>query len=154
MKKEQNRAKKLKWWMRVIGAFYLLLGIINAPPLMAARMGVQYPFLELGLEHLAVRAIIDLWFVFGAESAVLGLMLLLASAAPLRNKILVQMVLLLELVRILLDLFWIGRGYYDVAPYIIWIVFHTAIILSGWRFLRQAQTASARDAAGSLLQAG
>lgn len=154
MRKEQNRATRLKWWMRVIGAFYLLLGITNTPPLMAARMGVQYPFLELGLEHLAVKAIIDLWFVFGAESAVLGFMLLVASVAPLRNKILVQMVLLLELVRILLDLFWIGRGYYGVAPYIMWIVFHTAIILSGWRLLRQAQSASARDAAGSLLQPG
>lgn len=154
MRKEQNPDTRLKWWMRIIGGFYLLLGVINTPPLMAARMSVQYPFLELGLEHLTVKAILDLWFVFGAESAVLGFMLLVASAAPLHNKILVQMVLLLELVRIILDLFWIGRGYYGVAPYTIWIVFHAAIILSGWRLLRQAETSSDRHGTESLLQPG
>lgn len=152
MRKEQNPDTRLKWWMRIIGGFYLLLGVINTPPLMAARMSVQYPFLELGLDHLAVKAIVDLWFVFGAESAVIGFVLLVASATPLRNKILVKMVLLLELVRILLDLFWISRGYYDFAPYIIWIVFHLAIVLSGWRLLRRTETSSDRDGAESLLR--
>lgn len=152
MRQDHKPDTRLKWWMRTIGAFYLLLGVINTPPLLAVRMGVQYPFLELGLDHLAVKAIIDLWFVFAAETAVLGFMLLVASAAPLHNKIVVQMVLLLELVRILLDLFWIGRGYYDVAPYVIWIAFHAVIILSGRRLLRQAETSSVMDPAESPLQ--
>lgn len=30
-------------------------------------MNIQYPLLELGLDHLGVKAILDLWFVFGAE---------------------------------------------------------------------------------------
>lgn len=135
--------KNLTLWMRIVGGFYLLLGLFNTPPVIAARMNLHYPTLELGLDHVAVKAINDLWFMFGLEVAVIGLMLLIGSAVPLQNKILVQTVLLLELVRgIFVDVYWIGRGYYVAAPYIIWIVLHLAIIVSGWYFLRQADTRS------------
>ena len=134
---------RLKLWMRVIGGFYIFLGMINTPPFTAARMRVQYPTLDLELGHLAVKAINDLWFMFGVETAVIGLMLFIASAAPVQNKILAQTVLLLELVRgILMDLYWLSRGYYDPVPYIAWIIIHLAIILSGWYLLRQTESFS------------
>lgn len=146
--------RNLKRWMRLVGGFYLFLGVLNTPPVVAARMSMQYPFLELGSDHMAVKAINDLWFVFGAETAVIGLMLLLGSASPLPNKILVQTVVLLEVVRTLLDAYWISRGYYDTAPYIIWIVIHLAIILSGWRLLQQAKGSPDMEAAESSWQPG
>lgn len=129
----------MKRWMRIVGGFYLLLGVLNAPPLFVNRLGMQYPFLELAADHPAVMAIVDLWFVFGVESAVLGVMLLIAAAQPRRNVILVQLVLLLELSRIAMDLFWISRGYYDAAPYAGWIVIHLLIIVSGRRLLQQPE---------------
>jgi hypothetical protein len=126
--------------MRVIGGFYIFLGLINTPPVVAARMGLQYPTLDLALDHVAVKAINDLWFVFGTEMAVVGFMLIVGSAAPLRSKILVQTVLLLELIRgILLDVYWIGRGYYVNFHYVAWIVIHLVIIVSGWRAVQRAE---------------
>ena len=133
--------KELKLWMRIIGGFYIFLGLINTPPVIAARMQMQYPALDLGLNHLAVKAINDLWFVFGVEMAVVGVMLLFASTVPLQNKILVQTVLVLELVRgIVMDIYWLSRGYYAPAPYIVWIIIHLAIVLSGWLLLRRAES--------------
>lgn len=46
--------KRLKLWMRIIGGFYIFLGVINSPPVVAARMSFQYPALDLELDHLAV----------------------------------------------------------------------------------------------------
>lgn len=44
-------------------------------------------------------------------------MLLIGSGAPLRNAILVKTVLLLELTRgILMDLYWLSRGYHAGPP--------------------------------------
>lgn len=131
---------RLRTWMRIVGGFYVFLGLINTPPVVAARMGLQYPNLELALDHMAVRAINDLWFVFGTEMAVIGIMLIVGSGEPLRGKILVQTVLLLELIRgILLDVYWISRGYYVNFHYAAWIVIHLIIIVSGWRALQQAE---------------
>lgn len=132
--------KRLKLWMQIIGGFYILLGVINSPPIVAARMRMQYPALDLALDHLAVKAINDLWFVFGVEMAVVGMMLLFASTTPLQNRILVQTVLVLEFVRgIVMDVYWLSRGYYAPTPYVAWIMIHLATILSGWILLRQAE---------------
>jgi hypothetical protein len=130
--------------MRIIGGFYIFLGLINTPPIVAARMDLQYPTLNMALDHVAVKAINDLWFVFGTEMAVIGLMLIAGSAAPLRSKILVRTVLLLELIRgILLDVYWISRGYYVNFHYVAWIVIHLVIIVSGWRALQRAEYTAA-----------
>ena len=82
-------------------------------------------------------------------------MLLIASTAPLNNKILIQTVLVLELVRgIFMDVYWLSRGYYDSAPYIIWIVIHLVIIVSGWRLLQKAEASSDAAPAKSSWQPG
>jgi hypothetical protein len=147
--------RKLKIWMRVVGGFYLFLGLFNLPPVVAARIDFQYSMLALPPDHVAVQAINDLWFVFGAETAVIGLMLLVGAIRPLRSKILVQTVLLLELVRVLLDGYWIARGYYDNAfMYAGFIVIHLAIAFSGWYALRQAASGPRAAAAEATLQSG
>jgi len=138
---------RLKTWMRVVGGFYIFLGLLNTPPVVAARMSAQYPTLGVGLDHVAAKAINDLWFMFGVETAVIGLMLIIASGAPLQGKLLVQTVLLLELTRgVLTDAYWISRGYYDNVFYAVWIVIHLAIIISGWRALRRAESGAAEQA--------
>lgn len=135
--------KKLKWWMRVVGLFYILLMVQNLPPLVLARLATQYPTLTAPVESVAVQGLVDMWFLFGTEMGVVGLMLLVASRTPLRNQILVQTVLLLELVRgIAQDVYWLTRGYYDDVFYVAFVVVHAIIIITGWLFLQQATAES------------
>lgn len=132
--------KRLKWWMLIVGAFYIVLGFINTPPLMTLRFNMQYPTIDLPVADSAVQALIDMWFVFGVEMLVVGVLLMVASRNPLQNKILVITVIVLELVRgILMDAYWLTRGIYTSAPYLIWIIIHLVILLSGFVLLRRAQ---------------
>lgn len=133
--------RKFQWWMRLVGLFYLLLGVQNMPPLVRARLPLTYEGLTATLESVAVQAIVDLWFMFGTEMIVVGAMLLLASRAPLQNEILIQTILALELIRgIFVDAVWLTRGYYPAAFYIGFIVVHTVIIGTGYYFLRAARS--------------
>jgi hypothetical protein len=132
---------RLRLWMRLVGGFFILIGLFNTPPVIAARMTTHYPTLGLDPGHVALAIITDLWFMFGLETAVIGLMLIAGSVNPLGNKILVQTVLILELTRgILVDIYWIGRGYSESIFYIGWIVIHLVIIVTGWYALRRAES--------------
>lgn len=131
---------KLKWWMRIVGAFYILLGIQNTPPLVTGRLETQYPTLVAPVESVVVQGLIDMWFMFGVEMLVVGVMLIVAAKMPLRNKILVQTVLWLEIIRgVAIDVYWLTRGFYTNGFYIGFIVVHLIIIISGFIFLRQAE---------------
>jgi hypothetical protein len=127
--------------MRLVGGFFILIGLLNTPPVIAARMTSQYPTLGIDPGHVAPAIITDLWFMFGVETTVIGLMLIAGSASPLRNKLLVQTVLFLELTRgVLTDFYWITRGYSENVVYIGWIVIHLVIIVTGWYALRRAES--------------
>lgn len=132
--------KRLKWWMIVVGAFYILLGIQNLPLLMGARFNMQYPTIELPLESVAVQALLDMWFMFGVEMFIVGFMLLIAARNPLQNKILVITVLVLELTRgIFIDAYWLTRDIYPQVIYVVFIAVHLVILVSGYVFLHQAK---------------
>jgi hypothetical protein len=128
-----EKMRSLKWWMRLVGGFYILLGLINTPPVIAARIPIIYPYLSQQLESAAVQLLIDVWFMFGVEILVMGAMLLVASQSPWKNRILVYTILWLELTRgIGIDLYWITRGLYDNTFYIGFAIVHLIIILTGW----------------------
>lgn len=130
---------RLKWWMRIVGGFYILLAIQNLPFIVSSRISTQYPALDAPVESVAVQALIDMWFLFGVEIGVVGLMLLIASRAPVKNKILVQTVLALELLRgVAIDLYWVAKGDYVEGFYIGFAIVHAVIIVTGWLFLRRA----------------
>lgn len=131
--------KRLQWWMRIVGGFYLLLTLMNCyflfvnPRLLADNLPEKYSGNEL-----AGMAFADAWMVFVFEFGVLGAMLLYGARNPLGNKILIWTVILAELTRgILADLIWILRGY-SASDYIVFMVIHLIIIITGWLFLRQA----------------
>lgn len=125
--------------MRLVGAFYVLLGAQNVPPLVAARLGTQYPTLAAPPESVAVQALLDMWFLFGASLAVVGVMLLVASADPLRNRVLIQTVLLLEVFRgVFMDLYWVSRGFYVEGFYVGFALVHLSIVVTGLVLLRRA----------------
>jgi|GEM_PF-307998 len=130
---------KLKWWMRVVGVLYLILGIGFIPPLNELRMRSFVP-ITAGPETIEYKALIDWTFVFGLDLMVIGAMLIYASGKPLRNIILVQTVIALEFVRgVLDDIYYIFRGYASVPFYIGFIVVHLIIIVTGIMFWRQAE---------------
>jgi hypothetical protein len=131
--------KGMKWWMRGVGAFYVLMGAFNTPLIIEARLPAQYPDLGVPPDSFAARALIDTWFMFGLEVIVIGLALLYFSRDPGQNVALIWMVLGLELIRgIADDIYLLGRGYEPAIIYIIWILIHSIIIVSGLLVLRAA----------------
>ncbi len=132
----------LRRWMRIVGGFYILLGLFNTPPVVAARFPVQYPDVGVAVDSMPAQALIDVWFMFGLEVAVIGIALLIAARNPARNLALVWTVLALEVVRgIADDIYLLTRGH-EVAPNVIWILVHTVIVGTGLLALRRAQLLS------------
>lgn len=130
---------KTKWWLRIVGGFYLLLTLMN---LWFLFLGDPQIFTEtlpapLNADPLAVRAFTDAWLVFVFELGVLGGMMVYASRDPLRNRVMVWTIIWAEVFRgVVADLIWIMRGY-AAASYIPFIIVHIIIIATGLIFLRQ-----------------
>jgi len=138
--------KKLTWWFRIVGVFYLLLTLMNVYFLFFAggsQMFADTLPAPMNTEPLAVHAFMDAWLVFVLEFGVLGVMALVASRAPLQNKIMAWVIIWAEVFRgILADGIWIIRGY-DAGSYIVFIVIHLIIIATGVLFVRQAEAEAA-----------
>lgn len=128
---------KLKWWFRVVGILYFLLGVGFVPALNAARLQMMLPGVETS--GVTYHGLLDFSFMFGLDLIVTGAFMLWASRDPLKNLSIVWLVVALEIVRGILDDFYmISQGY--AAPfYIGFIVLHLTIIVTGIVFLRQAQ---------------
>lgn len=134
--------KKLQWWMRIVGAFYLLLTLMNLYGLFLNpqffRGNLPAP---INTDELAVRSFTDAWMVFIFELGSIAVVLLWFSKNPLQNKGIIWLVILAEIFRgIVCDALWITRGY-DARSYVPFIIIHFLIILTGWLFLRGAEKA-------------
>lgn len=95
--------KKLQWWFRIVGVFYLLLTLMNVYFLFiggGSQMFADTLPAPTNTEPLAVRAFMDAWLVFVLEFGVLGAMALVASRAPLQNEIMVWVIIWAELFRV------------------------------------------------------
>ncbi len=126
----------LQRWMRIVGGFYVLLALFNTPPVISARFAAQYPDLGLAVDAAAAQALVDVWFMFGLEVAVIGIALVWLSRDPLRALPFVRVVLALELVRgVADDLYLLARGQ-DPAVYLGWIVIHLVIVVTGLLAIR------------------
>ncbi len=135
----------LTWWMRFVGAFYLLLGIGFIPFINEARLPLMLPTFTASPNTVEYKALIDWTFVFGLDLLVIGAVLIYGARNPLKNVILVWLVIWLEAIRgILDDIYYISRGYVSVPFYVGFIVVHAIIIVTGIIFLRQARTTSAQ----------
>lgn len=135
--------KSLIWWMRIIGAFYVLqfimMAIVRAPIRAFGPEGTLSS--EAAGEPLA-RFLVDTWVGFGLESAAIGTGLLVASRSAALAKALVWTVIAIELAKgIIFDIYMIIRGY-DIPGFVIWIVIHAIIIGTGLLALRRADQSS------------
>jgi len=132
---------KLKWWFRVVGAFYLFLTAGNLYGLFftSGQMFADMLPAPLNTVPLAARAFSDAWMVFVFELGVLGAMAFVASRGPVKNQIMAWVIIWAEVFRgIVADAIWITRGY-AVSSYAVFIVIHIIIIATGVIFVRQAQ---------------
>lgn len=135
---------QLKWWMRVVGGFYLFLAVMSLPSIRANGFLSMFPELADQQTTLAFELLIDAWVMFGLELGVIGVMLIVASRAPFQALSLIYTVIGLEVVRgIVDDIYMIMRGY-SVGFYIGFITVHLLIIVTGLVFSQQRLTQSQR----------
>ena len=132
---------KTKWWLRVVGAFYLLLvvGSFWVMFINPRLFGDMFPYSR---NEIAVRAFSDAWLIFALEMLVLGIIMLYASRQPERNGTLVVTIAILELIRGAGgDLLWMLRGF-PTMNYIPFMLLHLLIAITGILFLRQESAKS------------
>ena len=131
---------KLTWWMRIVGVFYLLqfvaMAFVHAP---IRTFGPEGALAAADAGDPVAKFLVDTWFTFGTEVGAVGVCLLLASRFDHLAPGVVWTVLAIEVGRgILNDLTFIARGI-EVPGYLVWIVIHSAVIVTGLRALRSAQ---------------
>jgi hypothetical protein len=132
--------KKLTWWFRIVGGFYLLLAAMNLyfvliNPSFAGTM-ITFPF---AATPDAVQAFVDGWSPFAFEVFGLATFMLWASFNPRRYLGAVWLLVWLEFTHgVLDDIYLIWRGY-DMIGYLVFIAVHLAIVVTGVLFVRQAE---------------
>lgn len=138
--------KMLTWWFRIVGAFYLLLALMNMyivllnPSAISAMATFPFP-----TTTDTVMAFVDGWSPFAFEILGIGTFMIWASRNPRRYLGAVWLLVWLELLHgVLDDIYLIVRGY-DAVSYIVFIVVHLIIIVTGIMAVRkvEAQGASA-----------
>jgi hypothetical protein len=138
--------KKLTWWFRIVGGFYLLLAVMNLyfvliNPSFAGEM-VAFPF---PTTTDTIMAFVDGWSPFAFEVFGIATFMLWASFNPRRYLGAVWLLVWLEFTHgVLDDIYLIWRGY-DTVGYLIFIAIHLIIIVTGVIFVRQAEAEAMRS---------
>lgn len=136
--------KKLTWWFRIVGAFYLLLAVMNLyfvllNPGAITGMG-RMPF---QVTPDSAQAFADGWSPFAFEMLGIGTFMLWASRDPGRYVGAAWLLIWLDLLHgVLDDVYLIARGY-DAAGYIAFIGVHLAIMITGAVSAREATSKAA-----------
>lgn len=143
--------RKLTWWFRIVGGFYLLLAVMNLYGTFVdpAYFKQVLPFADT---DLAVRAFVIGWSPFAFEILGLGTFMLWASRRAGQHVSAVWLIVWLELLHgIVDDLYLIANGF-NAGEYLPFIAIHVIIIVTGIVFARQvqAQRGATRIAAGVL----
>lgn len=136
---------KLKWWFRIVGGFYLLLGVMNMyGTFVDSSFFAQ--ILPYPPEPNVVKAFVDGWSPFAFEIVGLATFMLWASRDPLKYIGAVWLIVWLEFVHgVLDDIYLIANGF-SAAEYIAFIVIHFIIIGTGVLFARQASAQAMQPA--------
>lgn len=132
--------KKLIWWFRLVGGFYFLLALMNMNFVLmnpgAVSDMVVFPF---AVTPDTIMAFVDGWSPFAFEILGISTFMLFASFNPRRYLGAVWLLVWLELLHgVFDDIYLISRGY-DTVGYLIFILIHLIIIITGVLFVRQAE---------------
>ena len=143
----------LRWWLRIVGVFYVLQFVLNA--IVHAPISTVGPQDALDLASAGdplAKFLVDTWVTFGLEIGAIGVALVVASRIPEQAKVLVWTIIAIELARgIANDVYMIARGY-DVTVFMIWIVIHTVVILTGLLALGRTGFVARVSDRGAVLQ--
>lgn len=135
-------------WMLVVGAFYLFMGIrllpfINGPMIEAAGVDTIYRGGDLQVGDPAYGLVLDWMAAFGLGLLPLGAVLLVAARDPVRNRLLVYLVVGRELTAgVVADVLLIWRGNVSTGFYLGFIVLHLIIAGTGVWVLRRTAPAA------------
>lgn len=136
--------RKLKWWFIIVGAFYLLLALMNLyfvliDPGFAGSM-ITFPFVA---SPETVQAFVDGWSPFAFEVLGIATFMLWAARNPRRYVGAAWLLVWLEFMHgVLDDIYLIVRGY-DALGYAVFIGFHLIIIATGVWAARAAEAEAA-----------
>ncbi len=135
--------KKLQWWFRVVGVWYLLLGLMNIYMMFLGSTQMLVENLPFPADEWAIRAFVDGWSPFLFEMFGIATFALWASRQPQKHVSAALLMVWLEFTHgVLDDIYLIARGY-DAAGYITFIVIHLIIIVTGLLFSRQTEAKTA-----------
>lgn len=144
--------EKTNVWFRIVGGFYLLLGVMNMygtfvdPTLFAGSL--PYP-----ADDAVVKAFVHGWSPFAFEIVGIATFMLWASLDPDRYINAVWLLVWLEFVHgVLDDIYLIANGF-SAGGYIAFIVIHLIIIVMGVMAARQASVQTASQPQSVSLQA-
>lgn len=138
------RVSALKWWLRVVGVFYLFQFVANAIlRLPIAALGPADALEMAAAGNPLANFLVDTWVIYGLEVGAIGLGLLVASRAPERANPLVWTVIAVEALRgIVADCYVIARGL-DPTVSVVWIFIHAVVIVTAVLALRATSSVAA-----------
>ena len=128
--------------MQIVGAFYVcqfvMMVFVRAP---IRTFGPGGTLSRAGAGDSLARFVVDTWTIFGLEVGAVGVMLLVATRRSELAAGAIWTVLANEVGRgLVADTYMIARGI-NVAGYLVWMVIHSVVIVTGLVALR----ASRRD---------
>lgn len=137
---------RLGWWLRIVGVFYLLqfvmMVFVQAP---IRTFGPEGALTQASRGDPTARFLVDTWFTFGLEVGAIGAALLVVSRIPAQARGVAWTVLGIELLRgIVNDVYMIARGI-EVTGYVVWIVIHGVVIVTGVLALQRARELSGTE---------
>ncbi len=124
-------------WMQIVGGFYVLqfvmMVFMRAP---IRTFGPAGTLSKAAAGDTLARFVVDTWTVFGLEVGAVGVMLLIATRRTELAAGAIWTVLAIEVGRgLIADTYMIARGI-NVAGYLVWIVIHSVVIVTGLAALR------------------
>jgi hypothetical protein len=134
----------LRRWMQITGAFYLLqfvmLVLVRAP---IRTFGPEGTLDRAGRGDELAKFTVDTWTFFGLEILAVGVILLLATRRGALALGAIYTVLAIEISRgIVADLYQVARRVHT-GGYLVWIVIHTTVLVTGVLCLRDARRRNA-----------
>ncbi|MGE5138201.1 MAG: BphX family protein [Rudaea sp.] len=133
----------LKWWFRIVGAFYLLLALVNVHGIFIDPS--SFTQMEgFGTNPDVVKAFVVGWSPFAFEIVGIATFMLWASRDPQKYLSAVWLLVWLEFLHgVLDDMYWIANGG-SAGFYTAFTVVHLIIIVTGILVARQTSAQSPR----------
>jgi len=124
-------------WMQIVGGFYVLqfvmMVFVRAP---IRTFGPAGTLSKAEAGDTLARFVVDTWTIFGLEVGAVGVTLLIATRWTELAAGAIWTVLAIEVGRgLIADTYMIARGI-QVGGYLVWIVIHSFVIVTGLLALR------------------